>query len=112
MKRFLSSRFRGCGARAALLLVAGWAEAARGAAADPPRGDPPAEDEPVGGEIRPASPPGEGGRLALDTLLFLPRALIAATVAASTATASFIEDQQIVPRVREIFRTEDRTLRW
>jgi hypothetical protein len=108
MKRFLPSRLRGSGARAALLAVLGWAGITRGAGPS----DPPTEDPPVGGELRPASPPGQGGRLVLDGLLFLPRALIEGAVLASTATASFIEDQQIVPRVRDILGTEDGTLRW
>lgn len=69
----------------------------------------PSED--VGGVLRPASPPGEGTRTFLDTLLFIPRALVQIVVGASTATVSFFEDQQVVPRTRALLGTEDGALR-
>lgn len=78
------------------------------AAPDVPDTDP---SEDVGGVIRPASPPGEGARSVLDALLWLPRALVQVIVVASTATASFFEDQQVVPRTRALLGTEDGTVR-
>ncbi len=61
--------------------------------------------------MRPASPPGENARVFLDTLLFIPRALVQIVVGASSATVSFFEDQQVVPRTRALLGTEDGALR-
>lgn len=65
----------------------------------------------IGGMIRPASPPGENGRALLDALLFIPRAIVQVVVLASTATVSFFEDQQVVPRAESLLRSNDGTLR-
>ena len=70
-----------------------------------------APSDDVGGVLRPASPPGENARTFLDTLLFIPRALVQIVVGASTATVSFFEDQQVVPRTRALLGTEDGALR-
>ncbi|MGZ3420141.1 MAG: hypothetical protein ACXWUG_08190 [Polyangiales bacterium] len=61
----------------------------------------------MGGVIRPASPPGESSRRFLDALLFLPRSGIRIAVITSSATASFIEDQNLVPRTRALLGSED-----
>ncbi len=65
----------------------------------------------IGREIRPASPPGEAFRSVLDALLFVPRKLIEIAVFTSTATVSFIEDQQIVPRTKALLGSEDGKIR-
>ncbi len=85
----------------------------------PDKPDPPAKpdtpdvppSEEVGGVVRPASPPGESGRAFLDALLWLPRTLVQIVVVASTATVSFFEDQQVVPRARALLGSEDGTVR-
>lgn len=65
----------------------------------------------IGGERRPASPPGEYWRRFLDALLFVPRTLVQVAVIASTTTVSFFEDQQVVPRARALLGTEDGKVR-
>ena len=90
-----------------MVVRGGVAEAAPAAPAVPETA--PSDD--IGGVLRPASPPGEGARTFLDTLLFIPRALVQIVVAASTATVSFFEDQQVVPRARALLGTEDGALR-
>lgn len=67
--------------------------------------------EDIGGVLRPASPPGEGLRKVVDALLFFPRALVQVVVVASTATATFFEDQQIVPRAEALLGSEDGKVR-
>ncbi|MDB4944396.1 MAG: uncharacterized protein JWP97_3930 [Labilithrix sp.] len=86
---------------AVLVALLGGTSAAR--ASDP-------TDE-VGGVITPASPPGDTARTALDALLFVPRTLVRAAVLASTATASFFENQQVVPRSRQLLASEDGAVR-
>ena len=71
--------------------------------------DDPSED--VGGVIEPASPPGDTARSAVDALLFVPRTVVRIAVLASTATASFFEDQQVIPRTRALLGTEDDAVR-
>lgn len=75
------------------------------AADDPPK---PAD---AGGELKPASEPGDGARSVLDALLYVPRTIVQLVVVASTATASFFEDQQVVPRTRALLGTEDGAVR-
>jgi hypothetical protein len=73
-----------------------------------------ADDEPstdVGGVTRPASFPGDDGRAVLDGLLFVPRSIVRIAVLASTATASFFENQQVIPRAESLLRSEDGTVR-
>ena len=65
----------------------------------------------IGGVTRPASPPGENARAVLDALLYIPRAIVQIVVVASTATVSFFEDQQVVPRAESLLRSNDGTLR-
>lgn len=65
----------------------------------------------IGGVVQPASPPGDTARSALDTLLFIPRTFVRIAVLASTSTASFFENQQVVPRTRELLESEDGTVR-
>lgn len=91
----------------ALVLVASVAMTAGSSVAE---AAPPPTDE-VGGVVRPASPPGDGARTALDALLFLPRTIVQIVVIASTATASFFEDQQVVPRTQALLGSEDGTVR-
>lgn len=76
----------------------------RAAAAD----DPPAD---IGGVTRPASRPGDDTRSVLDAMLYVPRAVVRIAVLASTATASFFENQQVIPRARALLGTEDGTVR-
>ena len=71
----------------------------------------PATADEIGAELRPASPPGEGARRVLDALLFVPRVLIEVAVIASTATVSFFENQQVVPRARALLGSEDGKIR-
>ena len=73
-----------------------------------------AADDPVnevGGVIEPARPPGDTARTAVDVMLFVPRSVVRIAVLASTATASFFEDQQVIPRTRSILGTEDDAIR-
>jgi len=72
--------------------------------------DDPSENE-VGGVIERASPPGDTARSAVDALLFVPRSVVRIAVFASTATASFFEDQQVIPRTRALLGTEDDAVR-
>ena len=65
----------------------------------------------VGGVIEPARPPGDTARSAVDVLLFVPRSVVRIAVLTSTATASFFEDQQVIPRTRALLGTEDDAVR-
>ena len=65
----------------------------------------------IGGVVHPASPPGDNARSALDALLFVPRTFVRIAVFASTSTASFFENQQVVPRTRELLESEDGAVR-
>lgn len=91
-------------ARSWFLIAATVSSVARAAPTTAPPGD-------IGHELRPAEERGHRFRLVLDALLFLPRKLVDVAVFTSTATASFIEDQQIVPRARSLLGSEDGTIR-
>ena len=68
-------------------------------------------DEDIGGVVQPATPPGDTGRSVLEALLFVPRTFVRIAVFASTSTASFFENQQVVPRTRELLESEDGSVR-
>jgi hypothetical protein len=77
------------------------------ALAAPARGEPPAvvdaaDPAVVQGIERPAVEPGDSGRDAAATLLFLPRKGVDLLFKASGAVAAVMRDQQIVPRVAEL----------
>ncbi len=102
------TRSQGRLARRGLFVALSLAMAACSLAAEAASKDP--TDE-VGGVIRPASPPGQGARDVLDELLFVPRKIVEVVVLASTATASFFENQQVVPRTRALLGSEDGRVR-
>lgn len=72
---------------------------------------PPQSPEEVGGELRPAKDRFDDARRVADALLFVPRALVEVVVMMSSATVSFLEDQQVVPRARALMRSEDGRIR-
>lgn len=93
-----------------LLATTSYSARGRAAPAAPGTPDTPPSDD-IGGVTRPASPPGDGARAFLDSLLLLPRTLVQVLVVASNATVSFFEDQQVVPRARALLGTEEGRIR-
>jgi hypothetical protein len=88
-----------------------WCPSGIASAAETTKQPPQAEPDAVSGEIHPASVSGESGRRLLDALLFVPRTVVEVAFIASTETASFVEDEQIVPRVRSLLGSDDGKLR-
>lgn len=80
---------RACGVVAALLSA--WPSVAAGA-------------EEVSGVVRPEREPGDTARRVANVFLFLPRQAVELFFAATGTAAGLIEEEQVVPRVRDLLR--------
>jgi hypothetical protein len=61
------------------------------------------EPEEVTGVVRPEREPGDTGRSFADAVLFLPRSAVELVLLTTGSASGLIEDEQLVPRAREIF---------
>jgi hypothetical protein len=61
----------------------------------------------VSGRLRPASEPGDQAREVAGAVLLLPRTILDVLYVTTGAAAGLIEDEQVVPRLKDTFFTED-----
>lgn len=76
-------------------------------AAPPPRATEPRE---VTGVVRPPREPGDVGRALAEGVLWLPRSVVELLFLTTGSAAGLIQDEQFVPRAREVFFTREGTL--
>ncbi len=68
------------------------------------------ESLPISGKVRPESEPADPARRLADVVLYLPRVAIDLLFVTSGAAAGLIDDEQVIPRLEDMFYSSDHTI--